>query len=74
MEKNEESLPSRSDLESYYQEASIVQKSEQLGIGRPSTYSMLVETIQSRMYVEKQNIEEVGDPISESFQPSLRTI
>jgi DNA topoisomerase I len=45
------------DLEAYYHEASIIQKLEQLGIGRPSTYSMLVETIQTRMYVQKQNIE-----------------
>lgn len=45
------------DLEAYYQEASIIQKLESLGIGRPSTYSMLVETIQERKYVQKQDIE-----------------
>uniref|UniRef100_A0A6C0CPN7 DNA topoisomerase n=1 Tax=viral metagenome TaxID=1070528 RepID=A0A6C0CPN7_9ZZZZ len=45
------------DLEQYYQEASIIQKLESLGIGRPSTYSMLVDTIQERKYVLKQDIE-----------------
>lgn len=45
------------DSENYYQEASIIQKLESLGIGRPSTYSMLVDTIQQRKYVLKQNIE-----------------
>lgn len=45
------------DCENYYQEASIIQKLESLGIGRPSTYSMLVDTIQQRKYVLKQNID-----------------
>jgi DNA topoisomerase-1 len=30
---------------------------EQLGIGRPSTYSTVIETIQSRNYVERANVE-----------------
>ena len=41
----------------YYNEASLIQKLETLGIGRPSTFSMLTETIQERKYVVKQNIE-----------------
>lgn len=45
------------DLDKYYQEASLIQKLENIGIGRPSTFSMLVETIQARKYVTKGNIE-----------------
>ena len=45
------------DCEKYFQEAAIIQKLEHLGIGRPSTYSMLVDTIQERKYALKQDIE-----------------
>ena len=43
--------------ETHYQESSLVQALENLGIGRPSTYSMLVDVIQDRKYALKQDIE-----------------
>ncbi len=37
-----------------FTEASLVKTLEELGIGRPSTYAPILETIQRREYVEKQ--------------------
>jgi DNA topoisomerase I len=40
-----------------YSEATLVRKLEELGIGRPSTYAPTISTIQTRGYVEKQDVE-----------------
>jgi DNA topoisomerase-1 len=36
-----------------YSEASLIKELERLGIGRPSTYAPIIQTIQTRKYVEK---------------------
>ena len=43
-----------------YDEGSLVEKMKDLGIGRPSTYATVIETIQSRGYVERTNVEGVA--------------
>lgn len=42
---------------SHFTEASLIQSLEEKGIGRPSTYSMLVDKIQERNYVKKMDIK-----------------
>jgi len=44
------------ELKSHYSEARLVQLLEEKGIGRPSTFASLIDKIQERKYVEKQNI------------------
>jgi DNA topoisomerase-1 len=46
-----------SKLPHHYTEASLIQKLEDLGIGRPSTFSSIVETIQERGYVKKTDVK-----------------
>jgi DNA topoisomerase-1 len=44
------------ELKSHYTEARLVQLLEENGIGRPSTFASLVDKIQERKYVLKQNV------------------
>lgn len=45
-----------SELKPHYSEARLVQLLEEKGIGRPSTFASLVDKIQERKYVKKQDI------------------
>lgn len=54
-----ESLVNAQQRHSHYSEASLISKLEDLGIGRPSTFASIVETIQERGYVKKTDIDGV---------------
>ena len=45
------------ELKSHYTEAKLVQILEEKGIGRPSTFASLIEKIQERGYVKRDNVE-----------------
>jgi DNA topoisomerase-1 len=51
-----ESIVTIQHKHSHYTESSLIQKLEEFGIGRPSTFAMIVDTIQERGYVKKCDI------------------
>jgi DNA topoisomerase-1 len=51
------SLVSLVNTKHHYTEAKLVQLLEDKGIGRPSTFSSLIEKIQDREYVKKQDVD-----------------
>ena len=45
------------ELKTHYSEARLVQLLEEKGIGRPSTFASLIDKIQERNYVKKENVK-----------------
>ena len=60
--KKVESKVSMKELKSHYTEAKLISLLEERGIGRPSTFSSLLDKIQERGYVKKENVK--GNKIS----------
>lgn len=56
-----------------YSEAALVKKMVELGIGRPSTYSSIVSTIQDRGYVSKINGKLTAEPVGRLLIVFLKT-
>lgn len=65
---------------SRYSEASLISKLEDLGIGRPSTFSMIIDVIQTRKYADKTDIPGITVNCNEYFLraeekiPSVKTV
>ncbi|MCI5856049.1 MAG: type I DNA topoisomerase [Agathobacter sp.] len=63
---------------SHYTEASLVKVLEELGIGRPSTYSPTITTILARRYIIKENknlyVTEIGEVVNSIMKESFPTI
>lgn len=62
----------------HYTEASLVKALEELGIGRPSTYSPTITTIIARRYLTKENknlyVTEIGEVVNAIMKESFPTI
>ena len=62
----------------HYTEASLVKTLEELGIGRPSTYSPTITTIIARRYITKENknlyVTEIGEVVNLIMKESFPTI
>jgi DNA topoisomerase-1 len=55
-----ESIVSVSNRHSHYTESSLIKKLEDLGIGRPSTFAMIIDTIIERGYVKKTDVHGIN--------------
>ncbi len=62
----------------HYTEASLVKAMEELGIGRPSTYSPTITTILARRYITKEQknlyVTEIGEVVNNIMKESFPTI
>ena len=62
----------------HYTEASLVRALEELGIGRPSTYSPTITTILARRYVVKENknlyVTELGEVVNNMMKEAFASI
>lgn len=62
----------------HYTEASLVKTMEELGIGRPSTYSPTITTIIARHYITKENknlyVTEIGEIVNQMMKEQFPTI
>ncbi len=62
----------------HYTEASLVKTLEELGVGRPSTYSPTITTILARRYVTKENknlyVTELGEVVNRMMKEAFPSI
>lgn len=62
----------------HYTESSLVKAMEEFGIGRPSTYSPTITTIQARHYVTKENknlyVTELGEVVNNMMKGAFPSI